>query len=45
MVRHLGGFPPFKDEDESSGNETEIKVGESILEGDDYDGTVEEFHS
>jgi hypothetical protein len=25
MIRNLGGFPPFKDEDESSGNEAETE--------------------
>jgi hypothetical protein len=45
MVRHLGGFPPFKDEDESDGNEAETKAGEPAPKSDDYDGAVEEFSS
>jgi hypothetical protein len=44
MIRNLGGFPPFKDEDESSGNEAETKAGESTPKSNDHDGAMEEFY-
>jgi DNA-directed RNA polymerase specialized sigma subunit len=43
MVRHLGGFPPFKDEDESSGNEAETEERIQQLRVDVQVGTTEEF--
>jgi hypothetical protein len=43
MIRNLGGFPPFKDEDESSGNEAETEERIQQLRVDVQVGTTEKF--